>query len=85
MDGKRISRWTEQDSIQWVIDQLEKSVVQEVKPEGICNLNYDKSLADKHLVWCGICGMVYDRVYKDIYPDFPKLGKERYDHKRCKK
>ena len=80
MDGKRRS-WNKRQSIQWVIDQMEKSVVQDVKPEGISSLNYDKSLADKHLVYCARCSLVYDRVYGDIYPDFPKYGKERHDHK----
>tara|TARA_R100000742_G_scaffold4277_1_gene1623 strand:+ start:1013 stop:1261 length:249 start_codon:yes stop_codon:yes gene_type:complete len=82
MDGKR--RWTKGRSIQWVIDQMEKSVVQEVKPYGRANVNYDKRLGDKHLVWCSKCGNVYDRVYGDIYPDFPRYGKEKQDHdKEC--
>ena len=84
--SRRYEKWSKADSIQWVLDQLDKSVVQEVKPDGKLSINYDKSLADKHLVWCGICGDVYDSVYGDIYPDFPKIGKERIDHdKNCKR
>ena len=79
MDGERV-KWNKKKSIQWVIDQMDKSVVQEVKPEGTANINYDKSLGDKHLVWCGKCHCVYDEVYGDIYPDFPKYGKEQKDH-----
>jgi hypothetical protein len=70
------------DSIQWVIDQLSKSGIQEVKPEGEGSINYDKNLGDKHLVWCEKCGNVWDRVYGDLYPDFPKYGKERKDHEK---
>lgn len=79
---RRTKKWTKRQSIQWVIDQLDKSVVQEVKPDGVSSINYDKSLGDKHLVWCGLCNHVYDKVYGDIYPNFPKYGKERYDHKK---
>lgn len=76
-------KWKKEDSIQWVIDQY-GSVIQDVKPNGCSTINYDKNLGDKHLVWCSKCGHVYDRVYGDIYPDFPKLGKEKKDHaKQC--
>jgi hypothetical protein len=95
MDGKRGSKrgskkgskkWTKRLSIQWVLDQLNKSVVQEVKPDGVASINYDKSLGDKHLVWCKGCGNVYDKVYGDVYPNFPKYGKEREDHEEgCKR
>jgi len=80
MSDKR--KWNEGDSIQWVIDQMTKSVVQEVKPDGYANINYDKNLGDKHLVWCGRCGYVYDQLYGDSYPNFPKFGKERKDHEQ---
>ena len=73
-------KWNKRRSIQWVIDQLDKSVVQEVKPDGISSINYDKKLGDKHLVWCSKCNNIYDRVYGDVYPDFPKYGKEKKDH-----
>jgi len=83
---RRRNGWTKKESIQWVIDQLNKSVVQEVKPEGKSSINYDKSLGDKHLVWCKKCGNVYDYVYGDVLPDFPKYGKERRDHEKgCKR
>ena len=82
MDDKGLSkkRWTKKQSIQWVIDQLDKSVVQEVKPECSANINYDKRQGDKHLVWCEMCGHVYDSVYGDVYPNFPKYGKEKKNH-----
>ena len=38
---RRRNGWTKKESIQWVIDQLNKSVVQEVKPEGKSCINYD--------------------------------------------
>jgi len=88
MDDKGFSKnkWTKGQSIQWVIDQLDKSVVQEVKPEGSANINYDKRLGDKHLVWCEVCGHVYDSVYGDVYPNFPKYGKEKKNHgKGCER
>jgi hypothetical protein len=84
MDGK--GKWKKEKSIQWVIDQLTKSVVQEVKPEGYGNINYDKNLGDKHLVWCSKCNYIYDAVYGDIHPNFPKYGKRRKDHNgKCEK
>ena len=72
--------YSKKKSIQWVIDQLEKVWVTEVKPQGEGSINYDKNLGDKHLVWCEKCGNVWDRVYGDIYPNFPKYGKKRKDH-----
>tara|TARA_R100001463_G_scaffold14733_1_gene38653 strand:+ start:7217 stop:7492 length:276 start_codon:yes stop_codon:yes gene_type:complete len=85
MDGKR-AKWKKKESIQWVIDQMDKSVVQEVKPEGSANVNYDKNLGDKHLVWCGKCGYVYDEVYGELYPNFPKYGKEQKNHEeKCER
>lgn len=86
MASERKGKWSTKNSIQWVIDQLAKSVVQEVKPDGYSNINYDKNLGDKHLVWCSKCGNVYDYIYGGIYPDFPKYGKERRDHdEKCQR
>lgn len=75
--------WRIEDSIQWAIDQY-MGVVQEVKPQGEHTINYDKNLGDKHLVFCGVCECVWDRVYNETYPDFPRYGKERKDHDGCK-
>jgi hypothetical protein len=45
-------KWTENDSIQWVIDALGKDVVEKLERDPH---KYDEVRADQDLSWCPIC------------------------------
>lgn len=44
--------WTEDDSIQWVIDALDSFVVEKRYRE---NHKYDEVRTDQNLKWCPVC------------------------------
>ena len=50
-------QWTIDDSIQWVIDALDNTVVEKKDRE---NHKYDEVRADQDLSWCPTCGCKWE-------------------------
>jgi len=66
-------KWSVNDSIQWVIDALDNSVVEKKDRE---NHKYDEVRADFNLKWCPLCECKWEISYG--LPLTKSYGKEKY-------
>jgi len=66
--------WTEDDSILWVIEALDNSVVEKRFRE---NHKYDEIRADKDLSWCPICRCKWELFEGNVWASLDqRLWKE---------